>query len=84
MDFHRFSLFIDFIFMVFHRFRWIAGLAGLARIARFAGRFGFLALLEAGLKHGVSHARRSGEVGGFVICNIMTLQLSKLKKPQNE
>ena len=44
--------------MVFHRFRWIAGLAGLAGLARLAGRFGFLALLEAGLNHGVSHARR--------------------------
>ena len=44
--------------MVFHRFRWIAGFAGLARLARLAGRFGFLALLEASLKHVVSHARR--------------------------
>ena len=53
-DFHRsLSIFIDF-----HRFSWIAGLVGLARLARLAGRFGFLALLEAGLNHGVPHARR--------------------------
>ena len=42
-----------------------AGLARLARLARFAGRFGFLALLEAGLKHVVSHARRQDGSADF-------------------
>ena len=43
-----FSVFLRFSF---HGFRWIVGLA------RLVGRFGFLALLGAGLNHGVSHAR---------------------------
>ena len=46
-DFHSFLL----IFIDFHC-RWIAGLAGLARLA---GRFGFLALLEASLNLSLIH-----------------------------
>ena len=49
-DFHRFlSIFIDF-----HDFDGLLGLLGLLE-----GVLCFLALLEGGLKHVVSHARRS-------------------------
>ena len=40
------------------------GLLGL--LGLLAGRFGFLALLEAGLKHGVSHARRQDGSADYV------------------
>ena len=52
MDFHGFSC---------------AGLAGLARLAWLAGRSVWLpGLLEVGLSHGVSHARRSERSAGFM------------------
>ena len=57
-DFHRFlSIFIDFV-----DFDGLLGLLGLLE-----GVLCFLALLEGGLKHVVSHARRSGEVGGYYL-----------------
>ena len=55
-DFHRFLL----IIMDFHDFDGLLGLLGLLE-----GVLCFLTLLEGGLKHVVSHARRSGEVGGL-------------------
>ena len=67
--------FFVFLRFSFHGFRWIAGLA------RLAGRFGFLALLEAGLNHVVSHARRQDGSADLTDYCLSLIHISEPTRP---